>query len=214
MNNVLDSDPTDLVVLNGDLITGDATNLKNKTTLVEKLVEPMVKRGLFWASTYGNHDHSKTLAARNIMERERHYPGARTTSMVSGDDVGVSNYYLPVYASNCTTEKGDPGRLSSSCPPSLILWFFDSRGGEYYDRTGSDGKPVQQPNWVHPDVAHWFRRTSVRLRRANGGQVIPSIAFVHIPTNASNLIQPKVKPDRNPGVNDEAPGLQQSASGM
>lgn len=38
--------------------------------------------------------------------------------MASGNDTGISNYYLPVYPY---------GNTSST--PALILWFFDSRGG-------------------------------------------------------------------------------------
>lgn len=53
MNSVLDSESPQLVVLNGDLITGENTYLFNSTYYVDRIVQPMVQRGLEWASTYG-----------------------------------------------------------------------------------------------------------------------------------------------------------------
>ncbi|UNI13688.1 hypothetical protein JDV02_000410 [Purpureocillium takamizusanense] len=200
MNNVLDSDPVDLVVLNGDLISGDASQAKNMSGYVDDIVQPMMKRGTFWASTYGNHDSSQTLDPRNILEREKQHPGALTERMVMGRDAGVTNYWLPVYASNCTKEDSS----DDPCAPNLLLWFFDSRGGKVFGATGEDGKPVPRADWVDRDVVRWFRKESVRLRRKYR-KVIPSLAFVHIPTNATSLIQRKVKGDQNPGINDETP---------
>ena len=56
MNTVLDTESPQLVVLNGDLITGENTYRENSSDYVDSIVRPMVERGLPWASTYGNHD--------------------------------------------------------------------------------------------------------------------------------------------------------------
>jgi len=53
MNTVLDNESPQLVVLNGDLITGENTYLSNSTYYVDRIVQPMIQRGLPWASTYG-----------------------------------------------------------------------------------------------------------------------------------------------------------------
>lgn len=53
MNTVLDNESPQLVVLNGDLITGEDTSLSNSTAYLDRIVQPMVQRGLPWASTYG-----------------------------------------------------------------------------------------------------------------------------------------------------------------
>ncbi|OAQ89688.1 metallophosphoesterase [Purpureocillium lilacinum] len=211
MNNVLDADPTDLVVLNGDLITGDASTTKNMSGYVDTIVQPMVKRGIWWASTYGNHDSSQNLDPRNILEHETRHPGALSASMAKGKEVGVTNYVLQVYPSNCTHSGKDTktDRSGKPCVPNMLLWFFDSRGGEWFGRKGKDGKPVPRPNWVDLDVVRWFRKTSVDIRRQHG-RVIPSLAFVHIPTNATNFVQGEVRGDDNPGINDETPVSQQA----
>lgn len=54
MRTVLDSEATQLVVLNGDLITGENTFKENSTDYVDEIVAPMVEAGLPWASTYGS----------------------------------------------------------------------------------------------------------------------------------------------------------------
>ncbi|KAL2017967.1 hypothetical protein VTK56DRAFT_1499 [Thermocarpiscus australiensis] len=204
IEKILDAEPrTDLVVLNGDLITGENTFLENSTHYVDQIVGPMVRRGLTWASTYGNHDSDYNISSSGILARERRWPNARTTQMVCGQDAGVSNYYLPVYAPDCQDE--------SRCWPRLLLWFFDSRGGFQFQRKDSaTGERVGLPNWVDSRVVDWFQRTNSGLVRS-AGRVIPALGFVHIPTNASLALQAKgVDPRRQPGINDDLPLAQQA----
>lgn len=112
--------------------------------------------------------------------------------MLPDDEYGITNYYLPVYPSD------------GSSVPSLILWFFDSRGGFYYNVTDSQGKTIGQPDWVDQHVVDWFTQTSTALNKQYG-KTIPSLGFVHIPTNASVALQTIVGVDshRQPGINDD-----------
>ncbi|KAK1808555.1 hypothetical protein LTR12_017094 [Friedmanniomyces endolithicus] len=186
MNQVLDAETQQLVVLNGDLITGENAYLGNATVKIDQIVAPLLARGLTWASTYGNHDSQYNLSRHAILAREHRWPRhARTQQMVHGPDAGVSNYYLPVYPSTGDTDE-----------PCLLLWFFDSRGGFHFQqRNASSGAHIGQPDWV---------------TRAS------SPAFVHIPTNASQAAQMSlagIDPRRQPGINDDAPNLAQQAQG-
>lgn len=54
MRTVLDNEATQLVVLNGDLITGENTFKENSTDYVDEIVAPLIEAGLPWASTYGS----------------------------------------------------------------------------------------------------------------------------------------------------------------
>jgi hypothetical protein len=192
MNQVLDSESQQLVVLNGDLITGENTFLHNSTDYVDEIVAPLVHRGLSWASTYGNHDSAYNLSREHILARERSYGGnARTKQMVFGREAGVSNYYLPVYPSH------------GSHKPCLLLWFFDSRGGFYYQEHNATGGLVGQPDWVDQSVVDWFVNTNEELTQQHG--TIPSLAFVHIPANASRALQTEAKVHKHlqPGINDD-----------
>ncbi|KAK0610138.1 Metallo-dependent phosphatase-like protein [Bombardia bombarda] len=203
INNVLDTEPlTGLVVLNGDLITGENTFRENSTRYIDQMVAPMVERGLNWASTYGNHDSDYNISRFAILAREQRWRNARTTSMVPNKDAGVSNYFLPVYGTDCVSE--------ISCTPELILWFFDSRGGfAYQQKDERTGQRVGQPDWVDASVVDWFRQTNAMLVN-QAGRFIPSLAFVHIPTNASLALQYSgVDANRQPGINDDVPIAQQ-----
>ncbi|KAF4455798.1 hypothetical protein F53441_1997 [Fusarium austroafricanum] len=199
INKVLDYDLPDLVVLNGDLINGDSTFKHNSTHYVDMIVEPIVNRSLTWASTYGNHDHNYNIAGDDILKREQMFPGARTQNMVNKPLSGTTNYYLPVYPSNCTDTNTD------DCTPSLILWFFDSRGGNYYQ--GS-----YQGNWVDQSVVDWFNETSIELNDKYN-KTLPSLAFVHVPINATVALQTEIGIRKNyqPGINDDPPVFQQGA---
>jgi hypothetical protein len=61
--------------------------------------------------------------------------------------------------------------------PSLILWFFDSRGG---DSPGPHSHPLE--DWVHPSVADWIRKETELMDHVWGDPTDRgSLAFVHIP---------------------------------
>lgn len=194
INEILDVESQQLVVLNGDLVTGENTYLENSTDYLDKIVAPLVQRDLSWASTYGNHDSDFNLSRENILAHERLYHNARTTQMVFGREAGVSNYYLPVY----------PHKKSSK--PALLLWLFDSRGGFYYRAKTAAGDRVGQPNWVDQSVVDWFVTTNQELTASHGGP-LPSLAFVHIPTYASRVLQTEagVRKHYQPGINDDYP---------
>lgn len=205
INSILDNETPNLVVLNGDLITGENTYLENSTEYIDQIVEPLVSRGLTWASTYGNHDHNFNISGAGILAREKKWPNSRTKSMVPGRNAGVTNYYLPVYSDGCKT---------CNCTPEMILWFFDSRGGFYFRERNADGSQVGQPDWVDVSVVNWFQSTNARIRQ-RFGKIIPSLAFVHIPTNASVAVQTEhgrdsVNPNNEPGINDDFPLAQQA----
>ncbi|KAL2814281.1 Metallo-dependent phosphatase-like protein [Aspergillus granulosus] len=196
LNSILDAEARpDLVVLNGDLITGENTFLENSTSYLDQIVAPLVARGLSWASTYGNHDEQYNLSSAAMLARENRYRGSRTRSMVPGREAGVTNYYLPVYG---------PGIRWPWSAPKLILWFFDSRGGSYFQEQDSEGNAVPRPNWVDESVVRWFRRTTNYLT-SSYRKTIPSLVFVHIPTNASRAAQTidGIDEYREPGINDD-----------
>ncbi|KAK2594710.1 hypothetical protein QQS21_007560 [Conoideocrella luteorostrata] len=206
MGSVLDRENPDFVVLNGDLITGEVTSKENGPGYVDQIVKPLVERNLSWGSAYGNHDHTFQLGSEKIFNREHKFRGARTQKMVRHKRSGTSNYYLPVYSEEC--KDADPA-LYQTCHPELLLWFFDSRGGGYYHERAPYGLPRPQPNWVDKSVVKWFYKTNQKLVKS-AKRTIPSLAFVHIPINATDYEQKHFDPNRSPGINDEN-GVSQQA---
>lgn len=179
------------------MITGENGFLENATVYIDQIVTPLVQRGLTWASTYGNHDHQFNLSAEAILARERLWPNSRTNQMVFDVDSGVSNYYLPVYSDNCPDEY--------ACVPELLLWFFDSKGGFRFQQKNATGSLIGLPNWVDNTVTKWWQETNQELV-LKYQKIIPSLAFVHIPTYASYAIQAAgVDPYTEPGINDDYP---------
>lgn len=191
MREVLAAETPDLVVLNGDLVTGENTARENATKYVDMLVQPMIEADVPWASTYGNHDSQFNLSREAIFEAEAKYDLCQTWR---ADETlpGITNYYLPI-----ATGTGS-GR------PSAILWFFDSRGGKPYQEEGED-----IPGWVAPKTASWFLNTHTHLTREHS-RVLPSMAFVHIPTSSYLPVQGLVQPALFPGQNHDDPLAAQS----
>lgn len=188
MNAVLDAEEAiDLVVLNGDLITGENTFQENSSDYVSQIVAPMRDRAIPWASTYGNHDSKFNLSREAIFRAEKEFPLSYTQRMDTSLP-GVTNYYLIVQSS-------DGG-------PVAVLWFFDSRGGASYQHDPSDQDDI--PNWVADETAQWFTETSQEIRSQHGP--LPGIAFVHIPPHPYLAVQQDgLDPARFPGINDDVP---------
>jgi len=146
MNSVLDNENPDFVILNGDLVSCEWVAPENLNALVDQVVAPLVDRNLPFGATFGNHDASKTCSTISMSEHMWNEVKGKngqklsfTTQSVSGDydQVGWSNYFIPVYSSTDSSEL------------KMLLWFFDSKGGRKYQPTGDD---VQLPSWVDQKV--------------------------------------------------------------
>jgi hypothetical protein len=156
MNSILSVESPQLVILNGDLITGENTYLANSTHYLDVIIEPLIQRGLNWASAYGNHDSDFNLSGQALFERERWYQNSLTQAMVLSPNAGVTNYYLPVFSSDITKPT-----------PELILWFFDSRGGNYFQERDAEGKEIPQPNWVDESVSWYMYKSRAGHQHGN-----------------------------------------------
>ncbi|WYZ40665.1 hypothetical protein EsH8_IV_001006 [Colletotrichum jinshuiense] len=189
MRSVMKTEQPDLVVFNGDLITGEDTHKENSTSYIDQIVQPLVETNQKWASVYGNHDSKHTLDREALFHAEKGYDLCYTTCM-QDKLPGITNYYVPVF-------EGD------SKDPIALLWFFDSRGGTTY-QTDSDNMD-DIPNWVAPETAEWFTKTYTDLKEKHG-RVIPSVAFVHIPPRVFlEAQQSNLDPAKFPGLNADSP---------
>jgi len=189
MRSVLENEPqVDLVVLSGDLITGENTFRENSSAYVEQIIQPILDRHRPWASIYGNHDSKFNLSREQLYKAEKVYNLCYTNQM--GPSLpGLTNYYIIVYGL-----KGDP---------AAILWFFDSRGGSSYQNDPANIDDI--PNWVAEETAAWFTETSAELKHKYG-RALPSIAFVHVPPHVFlKAQQAGLDPKKFPGLNADVP---------
>ncbi|KAJ5481101.1 hypothetical protein N7539_006995 [Penicillium diatomitis] len=118
ISKLIGMEKPEFIVVNGDLISGEATRSSNADQFIDQVLKPLKKADIPWASTYGNHDSDANLdPVHNIYNHEKTYKKSLTKSMIRSPTAGVTNYYLPVYAHGASDET-----------PALIMWFFDSRG--------------------------------------------------------------------------------------
>ncbi|KAI1417057.1 Metallo-dependent phosphatase-like protein [Hypoxylon sp. FL1857] len=182
VKKVLERGSSQLVVLNGDLISGYGTRADNVTLYLDQVVAPILDLGLPWATTYGNHDNQAYSRSADLLRREQDYKNSLTQNMIPGNSqAGVSNYFLPVYSASGNEDV-----------PEVILWFFDSRGGD------------EPHDWVDDSVVNWFKETNANLTQQYQ-KTIPSLAFFHIPITATYDFQtsPGVNPSKEPGIDGE-----------
>ncbi|KAM0334421.1 hypothetical protein ACHAQA_001447 [Verticillium albo-atrum] len=197
MSSVLRDENVDLVVLNGDLITGENTFHENSSAYVEQIIQPMLQSNKPWASIYGNHDSQFNLSREAIYKAEKGYSLCYTDSV--NHLPGSSNYYILIHPHQ------EEGAEPEGKDPAAILWFFDSRGGKAYGKDAAS-EDADLPDWVAPETAKWFRKTHKKLQQKYDGRVIPSIAFVHIPPHVFSQAQAAgMDSTVFPGLNDDAP---------
>ncbi|KAI0711535.1 Metallo-dependent phosphatase [Earliella scabrosa] len=196
MNTVLSSESPDYVVLNGDLITGENTFRENSTTLIDEIVGPLNKFKIPFSSTHGNHDNEPNITHAEEIRRELQVAPLSYTrfapSWADGAGYGPGTYWVPVY-----TRRWD-------LRPSLILWFFDSRGG-----FSEGANSARLPDWVDEHVAEWIELTVAKMNAVWGpadkvGR--GSLAFVHIPPHVVQDLQQDLNSTQNPGLNADRLG--------
>ncbi|KAF1966661.1 Metallo-dependent phosphatase, partial [Bimuria novae-zelandiae CBS 107.79] len=207
MNRVLDSEPsTNLAVLNGDLLSCEWVREQDTYGLLDQVMAPLLNRKLPFATTFGNHDWAVTCNTQTMTDyiwktANKDSQLTFTTSLVHGNTnlVGTSNYYIPVY-----TKEDGIDKLT------MLLWFFDSKGGFKYTGDGRDnGKPENGvKSYVHEDVSN--------LQHQNDGRYIPSLIFVHIPILVVHQYGRAIKYDTSlqPGVYGDSPDVQDGELGI
>ncbi|OIK09729.1 phosphoesterase [Bacillus sp. MUM 116] len=170
MEKVLDNEKPDFVVLNGDNISGGCESEIEMKEAMNNVAQPMEKRGIKWAVTFGNHDED-------------------STPLGGLDEEAMLKFYMAYkYNANQPGVKGLNGtgnmnlliRDSNGKKATFNLWLLDS--GRYAPKTiaGQDFRGYPTWDWVRFDQVNWYYETSKKLENQFGYKV-PSLMFVHIP---------------------------------
>lgn len=174
LNTAYDKYKPDLIVLTGDNILGNhlcdariGTRLaiKDKAgeyeamrVAIDKLIAPIESRKIPFAMIYGNHDDRNSFTKEEQADVYRKY-----TCNVGLDDPAspdVATYNIPIYS-----EDGSKVKFN--------LWMMDSA---WLDR--EQDKCFEM---VKPEAVEWYKKKSAQLKANNGGEVVPSLMFQHIP---------------------------------
>ena len=159
MRAAIEAEDPDLIILTGDNISGYRTLAANKTEKgIRAYMDIFEEYGIPVAIVFGNHDEYESgLTKEEQMAIYNEY--SCSISVDDGEDIwGCGTYNVPIYAS------ADDTKVAFNC------WLFDT--GDRDENGGYDH--------VKESQLDWYKKTSNALKEANGGEVVPSIAFQHI----------------------------------
>lgn len=151
--SILDTEKPDLVILTGDVVTGDG----GADQALEKFFNAIDERNVPYISLYGNHDRERDLSEWDLAEAVSKHPMSLNT-MENGylDDIA-----LPVMSAD--------GKKVAA-----VLYCIDSNDysqvPECYDYA-----------WISHNQIAWYEQQSKAFAKANGNIPVPSYAFFHIP---------------------------------
>ncbi|MDR3314428.1 MAG: metallophosphoesterase family protein [Oscillospiraceae bacterium] len=160
----LEQEKPDFVIFTGDQIKGygvplwfgtQAQKERRCTRTLEAILEPLEERGIPFSFTFGNHDHDAPMSGA---EQIRVYQRSALCRAEDAPEIpGYANHAVQVLHS------GSDGA-------ALNFYLLDSHGAQ--------GTGYQA---LDPEQVEWYRRTRDALAAANGGEVVPSLLFQHIP---------------------------------
>lgn len=161
INRALDKVQPDLVVFTGDNITGGGCFTKSLTkTAIDAIVEPVAKRGIPFTLVFGNHDDEGSVDKDTQFSMYQKYDNCIAYDAVP-ELYGTGTHNLTI-------------RNSAGTQDVYNLWLIDS--GSYNEDLDVGGY-----DYVHQDQIDWYVNTSNALKAANGGNVLSSLVFQHIP---------------------------------
>lgn len=149
----------DLIVLTGDNVYGNSVSGETNTkTAIAQFMDIFESLGVPVALVFGNHDDDGSA-----LSKEEQMAFYRTYSVCIAHDensslAGCGTYYVPIYA------------YRNRSKVAFNLWMFD---------TGST-KNMSGYDYMRANQLNWYVNQSNKLKAANGGSLVPSIAFQHI----------------------------------
>ncbi len=155
IRNVIATYDPDIVVLGGD---NTVAPKETKAQAIEELVAPFVESETYFAVTFGNHDNEQGVEKEQLLAYYQQYGGEYCLTVdIVPELTGVGTHNLPVLSSDGSKY-------------AFNIWTFDSN--TYHPDGGYDA--------VHTDQIEWYKQTAAELAAANGGEVVPAMAFQHI----------------------------------
>ncbi len=158
LNAALESEQPDLVVIVGDMLSDMFVfdSEKNITKALYVLGKIFNDAKTPFTVTFGNHDHEYTDVLSTdemiaVFEQFEYF--------IRGNGCDAGTFNLPVLSSD-----------GSSYPFNIYVMDTHNKSEEV---GGYEG--------VYPEQVEWYKNTSDKLKEQNGGKVVPSLLFQHIP---------------------------------
>ncbi len=165
LESAIEAENPDLIVYTGDQIKGYGVTYKGKGSELESavaktiktLLEPVTRRGIPFAVTFGNHDRQVGISNKDQLEKIYKTLPNYVGESANGMNLSAASY-IPIKASD------------GSDKDVFNLYLFDSGT----DAKGGGYEPFDKK------IIEWYKKTRDALKEKNGAYV-PSIIFQHIP---------------------------------
>ncbi len=153
-----DVEKPDLVVLTGDN-TKPYDDPAETKKLINSLMNIFESRNIPVAVTFGNHDsEAGPMSRADIMEYYKTF-SCVITAEEADTFKNCATFNIPVLASDSDKVK-------------FNIWVFDS--GDY------DEDEPRHYDRVRTEQIEWYKETSAKLKKENGGETVNSVVFQHI----------------------------------
>lgn len=166
LGRMLDIEKPDLVVINGDVIVST-----EGYALHARLGQFFEERSQYWAFVLGNHDaedYIKEGGRKKFVEAFSPFPHCLTRNE-DPDIFGETNFIINIKGSEKITK-------------SLI--FLDSGysrpSQEHFAEFGIEYSP-DGDDFIKPNQIEWYKRRITEIKEENGGELVKSEVFLHIP---------------------------------
>ena len=168
MNLMLDHEMPDVVLITGDCVPGDrCKTIEDLKTAIDEIAQPMERRQIPWAITFGNHDLEHLpelgLTKSDVMTEYMKYR-FNINNHGPEDVYGVGNDFISIES-------------SASDKPAFGIWLLDSN---MYAPEEVGSQKMGSYDWIHFSQIQWYCDSSMKLEK-QFGRKIPSLMFFHIP---------------------------------
>lgn len=159
IKKALEEEKPDLVVIAGDMLSDFflVPTKKNITTAIGNFCSIINDQKIPFAVTFGNHDHD--LKDKMSLEEMAEVYKSFEYCVNADDGCNAGTYNLPVYASD-------------SDDYAMNIYMMD---------TNNKSDEIGGYEGVYPYQVDWYKEKSDALKQENGGEVVPSMVFQHIP---------------------------------
>lgn len=166
------SDPNLVVFLGDNIMSAEDGTVESYWKGYDEVFPILESKGVPFTFVFGNHDDESapTVTKEEMLKKYQSYDGCLAYD-ADPSLHGCATHNLPILSS-------DGNNVVYN------LWFFDSGDYVYNEQTSRKGYDC-----VRRDQIEWYEAESAKLKAANGGEVVPSLAFEHIiPQEATQAV--------------------------
>lgn len=157
MDSLIEKEKPDLIVVMGDTVWAKFTKVS-----VIQFVKYMDSKGIPWAPINGNHDGEGVVDFNWVADQ---FLKSKTCLLKKGPNNigGVGNYVINIM---------ENGKIFKS------LIMMDTHASRYYEEINDN-----KYDFIYDSQMDWYRWVIDGMTKQNGGELVDSLLFTHIPLN-------------------------------